>query len=143
MKRICNKKVNNVIFLNEFGVWDSLNFTGEVDKNVERDVEYLQRPISINTPNTGFNTPSDEIQIPVNMNVRDTYTLTSELINKDSYNHLSRILNSSAVFIYSQEDNRYKAIKIEEYDYSANTLNDQNTFIMTYSFTVNNNYITR
>lgn len=143
MKRICNKKVNNVIFLNEFGVWDTLNFTGEVEKNVERDVEYLQRPMSIKTPNTGFTTASDEIQIAVNMNVRDTYTITSELINKDAYNHLSRILSSSAVFIYSPADNRYKAIKIENYDYAYNTLNDQSTFVMTYSFTVNNNYITR
>ncbi len=143
MKRICNKLTNNVIFLNEFGVWDTINFTGEVEKNVEREVEYLQRPIGINTPNTGFETASDEIQIPVNMNVRDTYTITSELMDKDNYNHLSRILNSSAVFIYSPADNRYKAIKIENYDYLYNTLNDQSTFVMTYSFTVNNNYITR
>jgi len=39
MKRICNTKVNNVIFLNEFGVFETLNFTGEVLKNINREAE--------------------------------------------------------------------------------------------------------
>ena len=143
MKRICNVKTNNVIFLNEFGVWDTLNFTGEVDKAVERNVDYLKRPVRIDTPNTGFETVSDEIMIPVRMQVSDKFTITSELVDNATYNHLSRILSSSAVFIWSAEDNRYKAIKIEDYGYEYNTKNDQSIFTLTYSFTTDNNTITR
>ncbi len=143
MKRICNPSVNNVIFVNEFGVFETLNFTGEVIKSVERDVEYLERPIGIRTPNTGFNTISDEVTIPVNMNVTDRYTITSDLINKAQYNWLSRILSSSSVFIYDQAGSRYRAINIENFNYESNSLNETSTFNMTYSFTVNNNYITR
>lgn len=143
IKRICNKKVNNVIFLNEFGVFDSINFTSETDKRVTREVEYLQRPIGINTPNTGFDTISDEVSIPINMTGKDTYTITTELIDNDTYNWLSRILNSSAIFIYSEEDSRYRAINIEQYDYLYNSAANNGKFSMTFSYTVNNNYISR
>ena len=143
MKRVCNTLTNNVIFLNEFGVWDTINFTGEVDKSVERNVDYLKRPVRIDTPNTGFETVSDEIMIPVRMQVSDKFTITSELVDNATYNHLSRILSSSAVFIWSAEDNRYKAIKIEDYGYEYNTKNDQSIFTLTYSFTTDNNTITR
>lgn len=143
MKRICNKKVNNVIFLNEFGVFDSINFTSETDKRVTREVEYLQRPIGINTPNTGFDTVSDEVSIPINMTGKNTYTITTELIDNDTYNWLSRILNSSAIFIYSEEDSRYRAINIEQYDYLYSSAVNNGKFSMTFSYTVNNNYISR
>lgn len=143
MKRVCNSKVNNVIFLNEFGVFDTLNFTGEVEKSVERSVDYLKRPVSINTPNTGFNSVSDEVMIPIRMLVTESFTITSELVDNATYNHLSRILSSSAVFIYAPEDNRYRAIKIEDFGYNYNSKNDENILTLTYSFTVDNNTITR
>lgn len=143
VKRTCNPNTNNVIFVNEFGVFETLNFTGEVIKTVERDLEYLQRPIGINTPNTGFNTISDEVTIPVNMNVNDRFTITSDLISKDQYNWLSRILASSSVFIYDQSGSRYRAINVQDFNYESNSLNETSSFSMTYSFTVNNNYITR
>jgi hypothetical protein len=143
VKRICNPSTNNVIFVNEFGVFETLNFTGEVIKTVERDVEYLQRPIGINTPNTGFNTISDEITIPVNMNVVDRFTITSDLISKAQYEWLSRMLASSSVFIYDSVGARYRAINVQDFNYESNSLNETSSFSMTYSFTVNNNYITR
>lgn len=143
MKRICNPNINNVIFVNEFGVFETLNFTGEVIKNVDRSVEYLQRPISINTANTGFNTISEEITIPVNMTVVDKYTITSDLVSKEYYDWLSKILSSSSLFIYDKSGSRYRAINIDSFDYQSNSLNETSTFSMTYSFTVNNNYITR
>jgi len=143
MKRICNPSVNNVIFLNEFGVFETLNFTGEVIKEVDRTVEYLQRPIGINTPNTGFNTVSDEITVPINMEVLDKYTITSDLVSKDYYNWLSRILNSSSLFIYDRVNSRYRAIRVEEFNYESNSLNEQSSLSLTYSFSVDNNYITR
>lgn len=143
MKRICNPNINNVIFVNEFGVFETLNFTGEVIKSVEREVEYLERPIAIRTPNTGFSNISDEVTIPVNMNVNDRFTITSDLISKAQYMWLGRILSSSSVFIYDQSGSRYRAINIESFNYESNSLNETATFNMTYSFTVNNNYITR
>jgi hypothetical protein len=143
VKRICNPSTNNVIFVNEFGVFETLNFTGEVIKSVNRDVEYLQRPIGINTPNTGFNSISDEITIPVNMNVVDRFTITSDLISKAQYSWLSRMLASSSVFIYDQQGSRYRAINVQDFNYESNSLNETSSFSMTYSFTVNNNYITR
>lgn len=143
VKRTCNLTTNNVIFVNEFGVFETLNFTGEVEKNVEREVEYLERPIAIRTPNTGFSNISDEVTIPVNMNVNDRFTITSDLISKAQYEWLGRILSSSSVFIYDSIGSRYRAINIESFNYESNSLNETATFSMTYSFTVNNNYITR
>ena len=143
MKRICNVNTNNVIFLNEFGVFETLNFTGEIVKNVERDVEYLKRPIGINTPNTGFSTISDEISLPANMTINDKITITSELISQEQYNWLSRILSASAVFIYDKAGSRYRAINIDDYNYEYNSQSETAMFTLTYSNTVNNNYITR
>lgn len=143
MKRICNKNSNNVIFVNEFGVFETLNFTGEIIKNVNRDVSYSKRAIGINTPNTGFDTISDEVSMPVLMNNADSYILSTELIDKEYYNWLSTILNSSSVYIYDEEGSRYRCIIITDYEYSYNSLNETSTFSMTFSYTVNNNYITR
>lgn len=143
MKRICNVNTNNVIFLNEFGVFETLNFTGEIVKTVERDVEYLKRPIGINTPNTGFSTISDEISLPANMTINDKITITSELISQEQYNWLSRILSASAVFIYDKAGSRYRAINIDDYNYEYNSQSETAMLTLTYSNTVNNNYITR
>lgn len=143
LKRICNQNTNNIIFLNEFGVFETLNFTGEVIKAVDRDVEYLGRSIAITTPNTGFNTISDEVTIPINMNVIDRYNITTDLLTKEYYNWLSTILKASALFIYDKSGSRYRAINVIEYDYDYNSLNESSTFSLTYTYTVENNYITR
>lgn len=143
IKRICNQNINNVIFLNEFGVFETLNFTGEIVKSLDRDVEYLERSIPINTPNTGFNTISDEINIPINMNIVDRFTITTDLLTQEYYNWLSKLLSASALFIYDASGSRYRAIKLVEYDYNSNSLNETSTFTLTYSYTVDNNYITR
>ena len=143
MKRICNVNTNNVIFLNEFGVFETLNFTGEIVKTVERDVDYLKRPIGIRTPNTGFDTISDEISIPANMTINDRITLTSELVTQEQYFWLSKMFSASAVFLYDKSGSRYRAINIDDFNYEYNSQAETGLLSITYSNTVNNNYITR
>ena len=143
VKRICNPNTNNIIFVNEFGVFETLNFTGEVIKTVDRSVEYLQRPIGINTANTGFNSISDEVTVAVNMNVNDKFTITSDLVSKEQYNWLSKIMSSSSLFIYDKSGSRYRAIKVDSFNYQSNSLNETSSLSLSYSFSVNNNYITR
>lgn len=143
MKRICHVKTNNIIFLNEFGVFDSLNFTGEEQKNVERNSDFLDRAISIENPNFGFDTVSDEVVISQNLQVSNKYTITSQLFDKDFYNYLSNFLKTSTIFIYSQEYSRYKAIKIENYEYNYSSDLEENLFVLTYSYSTDENTITR
>lgn len=144
VKRMCEPEENNIIFLNDFGVWDTINFTGYKTVSVDREFNYYNRSLAITTPNYGFTTESDELSIPINANVSTKTRLTTNIVDESYYKYVKELLKSTAIFIYDKLSYRYKAIKIEQFDFDFTKFKKlENILAITYSETIEENTISR
>ena len=124
-------------------MWESLNFTGEAETAVEREVEYMKRPIGISRGTFGFNDVSDEVFVPMNLSVTNQRRLTTNLVDNATYKWLTKLFASTAMYIYDPAARTYRAIRLIDYDYSYSTDADANLFSITIAPTTEENYITR
>jgi len=141
MDRTCYDNKKQVIFLNEFGGWDSLEFRGEITEGLDRDVLSIERVLPYNA-NT-LDAVSDEVSLNINTYVRSNYTLRSGLINDSHIEWIKKLGESSAVYIWDPSYNKYRSILLSEFDFVNNTISTSDSVSITFNYTTSNNSISR
>lgn len=144
--RRCGDQSNNVIWFNKFGGWDSLEFLGTLSTSIQRNVSEITRvlPFNANGRAGSLSTAaSEEVRLTHKINSNSTFSLTSNLLPNGHYQWVQGILESPAVFIWDKNQKQYVAIVISDYEYSYDTELDEFAIRISYSYTVDNNTITR
>jgi hypothetical protein len=134
--RDCNNKSNRIMFLNEFGAWDCLEFRGEVQKNTEREVNYINRALPPNANKAAA--INAKISLNIETNSTDNFTIHSGLLSKEVYDWSSKLLDSSDVYLWNEDLADYEAIKIVDYDYGFDTKQGGGSLSITYNRNQNN-----
>lgn len=134
--RDCNNKSNRIMFLNEFGAWDCLEFRGEVQKNTEREVNYINRALPPNTNKAAA--INAKISLNIETNSTDNFTIHSGLLSKEVHDWSSKLLDSSDVYLWNEDLADYEAIKIVDYDYGFDTKQGGGSLSITYNRNQNN-----
>jgi len=134
--RDCNNKSNRIMFLNEFGAWDCLEFRGEVQKNTEREVNYINRALPPNSNKAAA--INAKISLNIETNSTDNFTIHSGLLSKEVYDWSSKLLDSSDVYLWNEDLADYESIKIVDYDYGFDTKQGGGSLSITYNRNQNN-----
>lgn len=138
----CKEDTINIIFLNNYGVWDSVEFNNNIQYTIERNTDSFTRPIGISRPKFGFNSKSDMVTIDYNIETNKQITLYTDIISNEQYSWLQEVLNSNAIFIWDTLENSYKHILISDFEYSFDSNNNASYLAITYKSTTNNNNLT-
>jgi hypothetical protein len=141
MDRTCYDNKQQVIFLNEYGAWDSLEFRGQVEETLDREFLQIERNLPYNA-NT-LDSVSTEVKLNIDTNVKSNYTLRSGLLNDSHINWVKKILESSSVYIWDYDVNRYRSIAIRDYTWSNNTIPTADSVTITFNYSTDNNTIKR
>ena len=140
--RNCYKHKHQIIFLNEFGAWDSLEFRGSKTESVDTvSQNVIQRVIPFNA-NT-LDSISDEISLNVENDTLTSYTINSGLMHDEFIKHSNKLIDSTSVYIFDESVRDYRSIQILNHNivYDSNVLN--NSINVTFKYTTNNNTISR
>jgi hypothetical protein len=135
-QRDCNNKSNQIIFLNQFGAWDSLEFRGETQKSTEREVNYISRALPPNANKSAA--INAKLSLNIETNSTDNFTIHSGLLSKEVYDWSSKLLDSSDVYLWNEDLADYESIKIVDYDYGFDTKQGAGNLSITYNRNQNN-----
>lgn len=129
--RDCNEKNTQLIFLNEFGAWDSLSFRGEFIESPDRTTKEISRkiPFSANTDES----ISSELVVNIETNSELKRTVNSGLIGFEFSEWTNKLIDSSAVYIWNNELSAYESIVISEFDFSKISTDGNFNLVITYS----------
>ena len=141
MDRTCYRNKKEVIFLNEYGAWDSLEFRGEIIEELNREVLQIERNLPANA-NT-LQGVSTEVKLNINTMAVSKYTLRSGLINDSHIDWVKRMIESSSVYIWDASVNKYRNIMITDYNWSNDTKPTADSLTIVFNYSTDNNTITR
>lgn len=141
MDRNCYNDKKEVIFVNEFGAWDSLEFRGESDEELSRDISTIRRGLPFNA-NTN-DAISTEVSLNISTDVDSLYTLRSGLMNEEHIEWIDKLGESSSVYIWDSSFNKYRNIIIGNFSYNNNSKIKSDSVEITFSYTTTNNSINR
>ena len=127
--------------MNEFGGWDGIEFKGDVQKNINRQINKITRALPFNA-NKSQSVPV-EVSLNITTEAETNISLHSGLINMAHYEWAKKIIESSCVYIWNQELLAYESIIINEYDYLVDSKQEGGSVSIIYSRTVTNNTISR
>lgn len=139
--RNCYNKTKNIIFVNEFGGWDSIEFRGEEKEVVDRSINTIERALPYNA-NTS-DAVSEEVKINITTDVNSVYTLNSGLLPSNILEWSKKLDESSAVYVWDNDQSKYRNIIISETNYINDTVETGQSLSINYSYTANNNSIRR
>lgn len=139
--RECYENKKQIIFLNEFGAWDSLEFLGQITEEIDRDVENIQRNLPSNA--NDVDAISEEVAINISSNVQSSFTLHSGLLSEEYVKWSKKIVESSAVFIWDETYLKYRNIIITDFDIVYDTKLRADSVSITFTYTTTNNTIKR
>jgi len=141
MDRTCYRNKEQVIFLNELGAWDALEFRGEIEESLNREVLQIERNLPANA--NSLDSVSTEVKLNINTKAVSDYSLRSGLINDSHINWVKKMLESSSVFIWDDTINKYRSIVIKDYKWSNNTIPTADSLTITFNYSTDNNTIRR
>tara|TARA_R100000951_G_C2646018_1_gene182589 strand:- start:537 stop:2282 length:1746 start_codon:yes stop_codon:yes gene_type:complete len=139
--RNCYKNPKNIIFVNEFGGWDSLEFRGEEKETIERSINTIERSLPYNA-NT-LDAVSEEVKINISTDVNSTFVMNTGLLSYDMIEWSKKLDESSAVYIWDDEQQKYRNIIIIETNFINDSVETGQNLSVSYNYTTNNNSIRR
>jgi len=139
--RNCYTDSKEVIFVNEYGAWDSLEFRGEIVEGLSRGTRTIKRttPSNANT----VESISSEVSININTEVQTYFTLNTGLLATDMVKWSKKLSESSAVYIWDENYSKYRSILIKETSYVLDSVQTGSNLEMIYTYTTQNNTISR
>ncbi len=141
MDRTCYFNAKQIVFLNQFGAWDSLEFRGHIEESLNREILTIQRSLPSNA-NT-LDGVSTEVTMPIGMTLNSLYTLRSGLINDSHIDWIKILGESTSVYIWDSSVNKYRNIIIQEFDYLDNTISTSDSVSIVFTYSTDNNYTSR
>lgn len=139
--RNCYDQQNQIIFLNEFGAWDSIGFRGSVQQRVSRETKTITRVLPFNS-NTE-SAISSEVSLNIDTKVQVQKSLHSGLMTQIHYDWAKKILESSSIYIWNANLSAYESILIDGYNYSPDTKDGGGSISIDYVRTTDSNSIKR
>jgi len=121
------------MWLNEFGVHDNQYFAGNITTGVDRSVNDMIKNVPYDFPE-GF-----EYNSQYNTQVTDVFTVASSFVQEDVFNWLKSILKSNKVYIL--ENDKYQFVKITEFQYEKNTIENRYSVQLTVRRTIAENNV--
>lgn len=134
--RSCNDKSNQIMFLNEFGAWDCIEFKGEFQSNSERNVSVINRVLPPNANKPGA--INYNLSVNVETNTTENITIHSGLLSKEVYQWAAKLFDSSVIYLWNESLAEYESINIVDYDYGFDTIQGGGSISLTYNRTQNN-----
>lgn len=145
--RNCYTHKQEVIFCNEFGGWDALEFLGEVQEEIEKSSISVERglPSLANKPDNYSisRAANTEVTLNVSSDVRSTFSIHTGLMSEQHYSWAKKIIESSAVYIWDNELKEYRSIIITDNDYNFNTMTEGGSLSISFMYTTSNNSANR
>jgi hypothetical protein len=141
MDRECYEHKKQIIFLNEFGAWDSLEFLGEITESIDRSVENINRNLPSNS--NRVSAISSEVSLNINTSVNSNFTLHSGLLTDEYIAWSRKLVESSSVYIWDTNFNKYRNILISEFEIVYDTKLRGDSLSITFNYTTTNNTISR
>lgn len=141
MDNKCVNRTSNIIFVNEYGVWDSLNTEGYEIVSISRDQTVFERALPANA--NEIEAISDEVRKVRRLDSDSTYSLSSGYVSKEQYKWLERLSDSSTAYIWDEDDNAYRHILMDSIEYTFNGRLELGVLTLSFRLTTSNNTITR
>ena len=139
--RTCYYDKKQVVFLNEYGAWDSLEFRGQINEELNREVTQIERNLPANA-NT-LDGVSSEVKLNISTTAVSKYTLRSGLVNDSHINWVKKMIESSSVYIWDATVNKYRNILISDYTWNNDSIPTADSLTITFNYTTDNNTISR
>lgn len=145
MDRECYEHKKQIIFVNEFGAWDSLEFLGEITESLDRSVENINRslPSNANSTSNNFSAVSIEVSLNINTNVNSNFALHSGLLNDEYIAWSRKLVESASVYIWDTTYNKYRNILISDFSIVYDTKLRGDSLSITFNYTTTNNTLKR
>lgn len=135
-QRDCNEKSHQIMFLNEFGAWDCIEFRGENQNEIDRSTSVINRVLP---PNSN---KADAVNYNLSLNIQtdttENTTIHSGLLKKEVYDWAAKLFDSPAIYLWNEDLADYEAINVVEYDYGFDTKQGGGSISLTYNRTQNN-----
>jgi hypothetical protein len=141
MDRLCYEENHNIIYLNQFGAWDSLEFNGQLQEDKSREITTLERNIPFNA-NT-VDSINSEVKLNVDTKVNSEFSLETGLVSQEMIEYSKVLSKSSSVFIWDKELQSYRSIIITSIQNVYNTVLRGDSIGITFTYSVDNNTIKR
>lgn len=137
----CYTNSLNIIFVNELGVWESFVTDGYLSTSSNRQQTAFQKALPQNANEIGA--ISEEVTKVLRIDSNVTYTVQSGYVTNDYYKWLQRLSDSSTAYIWDDTDLAYRHIVIEGLDYAFSEQNQLGNVALSFSYTTQNNSISR
>ena len=139
--RNCYTDSKEVIFVNEYGAWDSLEFRGECIDTLDRSIDTIARALPFNA-NTD-DSVSSEVSINITTDVTSEYTLNTGILPTEMLKWSKKLAESSAVFIWDNDYNKYRSIIVKDTSYVNDSVQTGLNLQMTFTYGTSNNTVKR
>lgn len=126
IRRQCHEKATNILFLNNLGAWDTIDFRGLNEESINRTATLLQRSIPVLSNRNSV--VSNEISVNTNISTEKLFKLYTIIVKKDFYKWSQSLFKSTAVFMYDETLMQYTSVIIEDYNYQFNE--NEDTYIL-------------
>lgn len=135
-QRDCNDKSHQIMFLNEFGGWDCLEFRGESQKEIDRSASVINRVLP---PNANKSAAINyDLSVNIQTDTTENTTIHSGLLKKEVYDWAAKLFDSPAIYLWNEDLADYEAINVVEYDYGFDTKQGGGSITLTYNRAQNN-----
>lgn len=134
--RDCNDKSNQIMFLNEFGGWDCLEFRGESQNSIDRSTSVIQRVLPPNANKAAA--INYNLNVNIQTNTTENVTIHSGLLKKEVYDWAAKLFDSPAIYLWNADLADYEAINVVEFEYGFDTKQGAGSISLTYNRTQNN-----
>jgi hypothetical protein len=135
-QRDCNNKSHQIMFLNEFGGWDCIEFRGENQNEIDRNTSVINRVLPPNANKSAA--VNYNLSVNIQTDTTENVTIHSGLLKKEVYDWAAKLFDSSVIYLWNEDLADYEAINVVEYEYGFDTKQGGGSISLTYNRTQNN-----
>lgn len=136
----CEDDSMNIIFLNNYAAWDSIEFRKSRQIEINRTASQFTRPIANSRAKFGFNSKSDAVSVDYNIVNFQEYTVFTDIVNAEQYNWYAELMNSNSIYVWDGSD--YRNILITDFEYLYDDNLSSSFLSIKYRYTTDNNNLT-
>lgn len=139
--RTCYADKEQLLFLNEYGAWDTIEMKGAISELINSESTNILRSLPWNA-NT-LDSVSNEVSINIVNDVNSEYSLNSGLVSNTHLKWLKKIVESGAVYIWDKTVERYRSIILTKHTWNYKSTVGTNSMGITFRYGATNNTVKR
>ena len=140
--RQCDIEPTNFVWLNKYGQYDSLEFKGNLSREILTESERYNTALPFNANTSASEATQKPLTKEFMKTVNVTYTVSTGLIKSDIYDSLHDLLNSPAIWVWDKEISQYKQVIITDNDFNTISPDEEKELTVSFIETKNTNTIT-